>query len=159
MSWLKENTQTLLLMLIGLAWVVQMVGQWLCDRFAESARRRGRRSGPKLTAKNLALPLVGVAIAAHSTDTQPTAGGTSEASDLFAKCGADARALLADEFEAFAAQRFDTVKAKEDAINQKITDVIASTFQPFRVQVAKAIKENRLVDYARKIKAGEADEQ
>jgi beta-lactamase class D len=79
--------------------------------------------------------------------------------DLFATCGAAARELLADELEEFAEQRFDSEQAKEDAINEKIHDVIESSFVPLSEQVAKAIKANRLTEYARKIKAGEADEQ
>lgn len=159
MSWMKENTQTVLLMLIGLAWVAQMVGPAALRSLRRASSAAWPKLRPKLNAKNLALPLVAVLIAATRLIPSPPPVTPPKPPDLFAQCGADARALLAEEFEAFASQRFDSVEAKEDAINQKITDVVASTFQPIRTQVAKAIKENRLVDYARKIKAGEADEQ
>jgi hypothetical protein len=159
MSWLKENLQTLLPVLIGLAWVAQMVGPAALRSLRKASSAAWPKIRPKLTAKNLALPVVAGLIAATRLIPSPQPVEPPKPPDLFAQCGANARALLADEFESFAAQRFDSVEEKEDAINQKITDVIASTFQPLRTQVAKAIKENRLVDYARKIKAGEADEQ
>ncbi len=75
--------------------------------------------------------------------------------DLFDRCATSGRSLLADALDEISGQKFDSVAAKEDAINQKILDIVDACFEPLNVQIAKAANANRLTDCADLIRKGE----
>jgi hypothetical protein len=75
--------------------------------------------------------------------------------DLYDQCAAAGRILLCDELEKIASQTFKDVQDKEDAINNKILDVVDASFEPFNKSLAEAAKQNRLVDFAAKVRKGE----
>lgn len=78
--------------------------------------------------------------------------------DLFDRCATSGRSLLADALDDIAGQKFDSVEAKEDAINQKILDIVDACFEPLNVQIAKAANANRLTNCADLIRKGEIRE-
>jgi hypothetical protein len=78
--------------------------------------------------------------------------------DIVDRCGIAGRALLADALDEFAGKKFDTEQAREEAINEKIHDVIEASFVPLNEAIAAAIKANRVSDCADKIRKGELRE-
>jgi hypothetical protein len=74
--------------------------------------------------------------------------------DMIDECGIAGRALLADEVEKFVPSQFESDQAREDAINQKIRDVIEASFVPLNEEIAKAIRANRMSDCAGRIRDG-----
>lgn len=148
---------------VGAIVLVVWVGQMTGPSLASAAKRLWPKIQSQLSTGKwpglVILALIGSSFLPHPGPAPaPAPVDPPKPPDLFTTCGIAARELLAEELEKFASQRFDSDQAKEDAINEKIDDVIESSFAPLSDQIAKAIKENRLVDYARKIKAGEAHE-
>lgn len=110
-----------------------------------------------------ALPLVVAAIVLGPL-LMPAAGPVAPViparePDLFDTCAASGRSLLADALDDIAGQKFDNFQAKEDAINQKIFDIVEACFEPLNVEIAKAANGNRLTDCAELIRKGEIREQ
>ena len=161
MSWLQTNLQALLPVALGVAWLVQMFGPSVVRKLRSTSASIWPKIQPHLTTKNLFLPVAALLIAASRyvpvpTPVQPTP--PAKAPDLFQQCADSGRALLADELDKFAGRRFDSLQAKEDALNEKIDSVVVAAFGPLGERIATAVRENKLTDLAAKIKAGEVHE-
>lgn len=159
MTWIQTNFQASVIATIAVAWLAQMLGPSAARLARNGVATLWPHVRPKLTLKNLILPMLAVLVAATRLIPTPEVVAPARAPDTLDRCIATGRALLADELEAIASQKFADLQAKEDAINTKIHDVVESAFEPLNQQIAKAALANRLADYAKKIRAGEADEQ
>jgi hypothetical protein len=158
MQWIQNNPR----MFLGIAGVVV----WLAMQAGPSALSLGRKAvaaaWPKVKQANLGkawplLLLVGVMFwPADHPIVKPVE--PARVPDIVDQCGASGRALLADALTDFAGQKFDTDQAREDAINEKIGDVIEASFSPLNEQIAKAIKFNRVTECAELIRKGDLRE-
>jgi hypothetical protein len=161
MSWLQQNWQ--------LAGCIAAVVMWLLQNFGKAAFTKVRDAlaslKPKVDSKTTifsAWPLLvfalllGPKLIPAANPVAPVA--PQRVPDIVDRCGIAGRALLADALEEFAGQKFDNDKAREDAINEKIEDVIEASFVPLNHAIAAAIKANRVKDCADKIRKGELRE-
>lgn len=158
MLWIQNNWQVAACIAAAVIWLMQNFGR------AAVAKLRALITNlkPKIQGKTTILnawPLLVMAILL-GPKVLPMPGPVAPVvpirqPDIVDQCGASGRALLADELDKFAGQTFDSDKAKEDAINDKISDVIEASFEPLNKQIADAIKANRVTDIADKIRKGE----
>jgi hypothetical protein len=161
MSWLQQNWQ--------LAGCIAAVVMWLLQNFGKAAFTKVRDAflllKPKVDSKTTifsAWPLLVFALLL-GPKLLPTPDSVppvipQRTPDIVDRCGIAGRALLADALEEFASQKFDTDQARENAINEKIHDVIEASFVPLNEAIAAAIKANRVADCADKIRKGELRE-
>jgi len=158
MQWIQSNPIPALAVALLVAWIGQMVGPSAVRAARRAAAAAWPRLKPAINAKNLALPLVAVALFGVSMIPRPAAPEPAtppRVPDLFDQQAATARALLSDELDQIAGQRFKDAKEREDAINQKIDDIVKSSFEPLFGHVSKAADENRLTELSKKIREGE----
>lgn len=158
MQWIQSNPIPALAVVLLVAWICQMVGPSAVRAARRAAAAAWPRLKPAISAKNLALPLVAVTLFGLSMIPRPPAPEPAtppRVPDLFDKQAATARALLSDELDEIAGQRFKDAKEREDAINQKIDDIVKSSFDPLFSHIGKAADENRLTELATKIREGE----
>jgi hypothetical protein len=161
MDWIQDNWQVAGCIAAAVAWLVQMLGPAAVNQLKEEIAAAGPKLKGKTTLKNLWPLLVGVLLLgsmvlprlAPVTPVEP-----ARVPDIVDQCSASGRALLADALVEFAGQKFETVQAQEDAINEKIGDVIEASFAPVNDQIAKAIKDDRLTDCAELIRKGDLRE-
>ena len=160
MSWLQSNLQTLLPGLLVVAWLAQLLGPSVLRKLKSTSASIWPKIQPHLNTKNLFLPVAALLIAASRYVPMPTPVQPlppAKAPDLYQTCADAGRALLADELDKFAGQRFDSLQAKEDALNEKIDSVVVAAFAPMGERIAQAIKENKLTELAGKIKSGDVN--
>jgi len=158
MLWIQQNWQVAACIAAAVLWLIQNFGK----SAVQKARNVFASLKPKIEGKTTimnAWPLLVMAILL-GPKLLPTPGPVTPVvpirqPDIVDQCGASGRALLADELEKFSGEKFDSDKAKEDAINDKISDVIEASFEPLNKQIADAIKANRVTDLADKIRKGE----
>jgi hypothetical protein len=161
MSWLQSNLQTLLPAGLVVAWLAQLLGPSVLRKLKTTSASIWPKIQPHLNAKNLFLPIAALLLAVlpylpKPTPVQPIP--PAKVTDLYQTCADAGRALLADELDKFAGQRFDSLQAKEDALNEKIDSVVVAAFAPMGERIARAIKENKLTELASKIKSGDVNE-
>lgn len=158
MSWLQQNWQ--------IAGCIAAVVMWILQNFGKTAFTKVKDAvaslKPKVDSKTTifsAWPLLvfalllGPKLIPAANPVAPVA--QQRVPDIVDRCGIAGRALLADSLDELAGQKFDTDKAREDAINQKIEDVIEASFVPLNEAIAAAIKANRVTECADKIRKGE----
>ena len=139
---------------------------WIAIQAGPVALAAGRKAAakvwPKIKQANLVkawpLLLLPVLIFWPSGAGVVTPVEPARVPDIVDQCGAAGRALLADALVDFAGKKFDTVQLQEEAINEKIADVIEASFAPLNEQIAQAIKTDRLTDCAEKIRKGDLRE-
>jgi hypothetical protein len=161
MNWIRENWQ--------IAGSIAAAVFWLIQNFGAAAVTKLRTTlasvKPKVDSKTTifsAWPLLVFAILLGPM-LLPTADPVDPVTpqrvpDIVDRCGAAGRALLADALEDFATQKFDSIQAREDAVNQKIHDVIEASFVPLNEAIADAITRERVRECAEKIRKGELHE-
>jgi hypothetical protein len=163
MDLLKANWRVVGAVIVALIWAAKAFG----PAAVHFARNTYARIWPDVERKTTVLsswPLLAIAILLGpmlfpGSAVKPVLPDIPQQQpDLFSQCGTAGRALLADELEAFASQRFDSDQAKEDAINDKIQDVIQASFVPVTELLADAIKANRVSEFAAKLRKGELNE-
>ena len=161
MSWLQTNLQTLLPGVLVVAWLAQVLGPSVVRKLKSTSASIWPKIQPHITMKNMLLPVAALLIAASRYVPMPSPVQPlppAKAPDLFQRCADSGRALLADELDKFAGQRFDSLQAKEDALNEKIDSVAVAAFAPMGEKIAQAIKENKLTELAAKIKSGDVND-
>jgi hypothetical protein len=75
--------------------------------------------------------------------------------DVVDQCVESNRELLGEAIKAFAGEKYETVQAAEDALNQKILDVYQASFDPLFKKINEARKAEKLVELAVQIKNGD----
>lgn len=78
-----------------------------------------------------------------------------KAPDVIDTCVESNRELLSGAIKDFAGEKYETVQAAEDAMNQKILDVYQASFDPLFKKINEARKADKLVELAIQIKDGE----
>jgi hypothetical protein len=150
MNWISQNLEAVLLVGLVVWWLGQVAGPGIKAKWPAIKE--------KLTAKNLTLPVVAgiLALKHFSPAVLPPVDPVhpQRVPDLVDRCGITGRSLLADALVDFSRQSFATDQAKEDAINNKIHDVIEASFVPLNDEIAQAMKAGRLVEIAEKIRQG-----
>lgn len=161
MNWIQQNWQ--------LAGCIAAAVIWLLQNFGKAAVVKVRDAmsslKPKVDSKTTifsAWPLLVCALLL-GPKLLPTPNPVApvipqRTPDIVDRCGIAGRALLADALDEFDGKKFDTDQAREDAINEKIHDVIEASFVPLNEAIAAAIKANRVTDCADKIRKGELRE-
>lgn len=158
MQWIQSNPIPALAIALLVAWIGQIVGPSAVRAARRAAAAAWPRLQPAITAKNLALPLIAVSLIGVSMIPRPPAPEPAtppRVPDLFDQQAATARALLSDELDQIAGQRFKDAKEREDAINQKIDDIVQSSFDPLFGHIGKAADQNRLTELSKQIRDGE----
>jgi len=147
---------------VGIVWVALKWG----PQTISTARKFLASLKPKVEQKTTVLsswPLIAIAVLLGPM-LMPAAGPPAppvnppRVADLVDTSAVSSRALLADALQDFAGKRFDSDQAKEDAINEKIADVIEASYEPVHQAIAVAIKTNRVQDCADLIREGELRE-
>lgn len=162
MQWAQQNWRVVGAVLVGLIWAAKTFG----PSGVRYARERLAALKPAVEQKTTILsawPVLAIAILLGPSlipaENKPiTPPAPVRVPDLFDTCAASGRALLADELDRIASSTFETEQAKEDAINTKILDVLDASFEPFHSRLGKAVKANRLTEFAAKVREGEIRE-
>ena len=155
MQWFSENTRTAVAIAGVVLWVLYMVGPSVAAKAKSAAVTLWPTIRGKVSLAHV-LPLVFVsAVYFWPMPAVPVPVDPPRAPDIVDTCTASGRALLADSLDTFAAKKFDSDQAKEDAINEAILDVIEASYVPLNEEITKAIKANRVTDCAEKIRKGE----
>lgn len=158
MSWLQQNWQLAGCIAAAVMWLIQNFGKTALTKLQDAISSMKPQVERKTTIFS-AWPLLvfalllGPKLIPAANPVAPVA--PQRVPDIVDRCGIAGRALLADALEEFAGQKFDTDQAREDAINQKIQDVIEASFVPLNEAIASAIKANRVTDCADQIRKGE----
>jgi hypothetical protein len=161
MSWLQQNWQLAGCIAAAVMWLIQNFGKAAVTKVRDAFSSLKPTVDKKTTIFS-AWPflvfalLLGPKLIPSANPVAPVA--PQRAPDIVDRCGIAGRALLADALEEFSGQKFDTDQAREDAINNKIHDVIEASFAPVHEAIADAIKANRVADCADKIRKGELRE-
>lgn len=153
MEWLMKHLEVVLMVGLLVWWLSQTMGPSLAAKWPTIRQ--------KLTGKNLALPLIAglLAMKHFSPSVLPAVDPVPARSpDLVDRCGVSGRALLADAVTDFSRKSFANDQEREDAVNEKIHDVIEASFEPVNVAIAKAIKSDRVTECADAIRKGELRE-
>ena len=158
METLHTHWQTVLPIVLLAAWIGKMLGPKVWTAVRSGAVAIWPRLRPHLNAKTLALPTIAAisfALPYLPRPTTPDPAPSPRVPDLYDNAAATARQLLADELEQIAGQRFDSPEQKEDAMNQKIVDIVQSSFEPLFVRLATAADTNLVAAIAQQIREGE----
>jgi hypothetical protein len=151
MAWLSQNLEAVLLVGLVVWWLGQVAGPTLREKWPKIRE--------KLTAKNLTLPVIAgiLALKHFSPAVLPPVNPVNpqRSPDLVDRCGITGRSLLADALVEFSSKSYSTDAEREDAVNEKIHDVIEASFVPLNESIARAIKAGRVVEVAEKIRKGE----
>jgi hypothetical protein len=158
MSWLQQNWQLAGCIAAAVMWLIQNFGKAAITKVRDAFSSLKPQVDRKTTIFS-AWPLLVFALLLGPKlipAANPVSPDTPQrVPDIVDRCGIAGRALLADSLDEFASQKFDTDQAREDAINQKIEDVIEASFVPLNEAIAAAIKANRVTECADKIRKGE----
>jgi hypothetical protein len=161
MNWLQQNWQIAGCIAAAVLWLIQNFGATAVQKIRDAVTSLKPKVDSKTTIFS-AWPLLVCALLL-GPKLLPTPDSVTPVIplrelDIVDRCGIAGRALLADALDEFAGKKFDTDKAREDAINEKIHDVIEASFAPLNEAIAAAIKANRVTDCADKIRRGELRE-
>jgi hypothetical protein len=161
MDWIRSNWRIVGAAVVAVIWAAQLFGPAVVH-FARNTYAKLRPEVDSKTTIFSAWPLLAFALLLGSNmlpDAKPVEPPTPQRTpDLVDRCGIAGRALLADALEDFAGKKFDSDQAREDAINEKIHDVIEASFVPVNEAIAEAIKSNRVTEVANQIRKGELRE-
>jgi len=155
MEFLQDNFRHVLALCGVLIWLAVIAGPWLIDKTKSAAADWMDRIKSKTNLLNVAPICFVVAVYFWPSANAIGPVAPQRVPDIVDTCAASARALLADALDAFAAKKFDTDQAREDSINETILDVIEASNVPLHEEIGRAIKANRVVDCADKIRKGE----
>lgn len=156
MEFLQDNFRHVLALCGVLIWLSVMAGPWLVARTKATVVDWLHIVQAKTNLLNVAPLCFVLAVyfwPAGNSAVDPVT--PQRIPDIVDTCTASGRALLADELDTFAAKKFDSDKAREDAINEAILDVIEASYVPLNEEIARAIKTNRVTDCADKLRKGE----
>jgi hypothetical protein len=161
MNWLQQNWQIAGCIAAAVLWLIQNFGATAVQKIRDAVTSLKPKVDSKTTIFS-AWPLLVCALLL-GPKLLPTPNPVApvipqRVPDIVDRCGIAGRALLADALDEFAGKKFDTDQAREDAINEKIHDVIEASFVPLNEAIAAAIKANRVTDCADKIRRGELRE-
>jgi hypothetical protein len=161
MNWLQTNWQIAACIAAASVWLLQTFGKTALQK-VKSAIASAKPALESKTTIMSAWPLLVIALMlGPKLLPQPSPVAPVEPDrlpDIVDQCNASGRALLADALADFASKKFDTDQAREDAINEKIGDVVLASFEPLGESIAKAITANRVTDCADKIRKGDLRE-
>jgi len=155
MQWVTDNWRTVGAILSAVSWVLWQTG----PAIARKTKAMAASVWPKIKANSgvfngSLLPVIAaLAFLLFPVDNPPA--DPQRVPDIMDTCGASGRALLADALDAFAAESFKDDQSREDAINEKILDVIEASYAPLHDEIAKAIQANNVTACAEKIRQGE----
>ena len=158
MSWLQQNWQLAGCIAAAVMWLIQNFGKAAMTK-VKDAFSSLKPTVDKKTTIFSAWPLLvfalllGPKLIPSANPVAPVA--PQRAPDIVDRCGIAGRALLADALDEFSGQKFDSDQAREDAINNKIHDVIEASFVPLNQAIAAAIKADKVTECADKIRKGE----
>lgn len=155
-----ENTRYVVAGVIFLVWVLAKSAPYMKSAFTWTVNK-AVSSWPKVSQKTNVLrawPVVAIllvlCIPMPGSGKCPVPEPVKPA-DVVDKCVESNRTLLGDAIEKFAGEKYETVQAAEDAMNQKILDVYQASFDPLFKKINEARKAEKLVELAVQIKNGE----
>lgn len=155
MQWITDHARHVLAASGVLIWLAVLAGPWIVAQTKSAALELIATVQRKTNLLNVAPVCFVVVVYLWPAPQQPAPVEPQRVPDIIDTCAASGRALLADALESFAGQKYDTEQDREDAINEKILDVIEASNAPIHEQIAKAIKAERIRDCADKIRKGE----
>ncbi len=155
MQWISENSRHVLAASGVLIWLAVMAGPWIVAQTKNAAAEFLATVQRKTNLLNVAPLCFVVAVYLWPTPAAPVPVEPPRVPDIVDTCAASGRVLLADALEDFATHKYDTDEAREEAINEKILDVVEAANEPLHEAIAKAIKTGRVSDCADRIRKGE----
>jgi hypothetical protein len=145
--------------LIAVIWVLKLSAPYL-KAAAKSAAKRVSALWPKVNQKTNVLsawPLIGILLIL----CVPVPGSKCpvpepvKPPDIVAKCSEANRVLIAEQIRKFSGEKYETVQAAEDAMNQKILEAYQASYEPLFQKINEARKADKLVEFAGQIEKGE----
>jgi hypothetical protein len=157
-----ENARYVLAGVIAVVWVLIQCAPLLKAGFKKAVKAVKAAAGvwPKVSQKTnvfSAWPLIGIlaVLCLPMSESKCPVPEPVKPPDIFDTCSDANRVLIADLIRKFAGEKYETVQAAEDAMNQGILDAYQASYDPLFKQINEARKAGKLVEFASRLESGD----